>query len=241
MRLTKSAVTRGLVLLEPDDSGVLETVRVVATVVLARCTRCGSRRRVLPCDALPHKTFGMPAIEQQVARYSRGDRSLRQVAWRQLGERTPSHTTLHAWTEGLGAWSLGRAGGEVPDADPFAAVLEETRRRWPARATAMDLDVWVDPRRYRSQPRRERLAAVVRVLATARSVAGAAAGSPLCTWRRRCLEFGLSSPIAFRTGISDTPIEHRDRRSVPSSRPTSPREGHRCQTRSRSPPGATSR
>ena len=39
---------------------------------------------------------------------------MRQVAWVQLyGERTPEHTTLHGWTEGLGAWWLGRTIGEV--------------------------------------------------------------------------------------------------------------------------------
>lgn len=110
MRLTGSTVSRGLVLLEPDESDVLVTVRVDATIALARCDRCKTRCRVLPCDALPGKTYGLAVIEQEIQEYSRGGQSLRQVAWRQLGERTPAHTTLHGWTEGLGAH--GRPGGE---------------------------------------------------------------------------------------------------------------------------------
>ena len=96
-------MARPLVLLEPDDHGVLVTVSLPATIALARCTQCGARPRVLPCDALPRKTYGLAVIEHEMSKYGRGDRSLRDVAWTQLGDRTPAHTTLHAWTEGFGA------------------------------------------------------------------------------------------------------------------------------------------
>ena len=86
MKLTGSTVSRGLVLLEPDESGVQVMVKVAATIAMARCDRCGTRCRVLPCDALPRKTFGLAVIEHEVSAYGRGDQSLRQVAWRQLGD-----------------------------------------------------------------------------------------------------------------------------------------------------------
>ena len=86
MKLTRSTVDRGLVLLEPDQHGELETVPLDATVAIARCRRCKARPRVLPCDALPRKTYGLAVIEHEVSGYSGGGRSLRQVAWGQLGE-----------------------------------------------------------------------------------------------------------------------------------------------------------
>ena len=55
-------VGRGLVLLEADQHGVLETVPLDATVAIARCPRCKTRPRVLPCDALPRKTYGLAVI-----------------------------------------------------------------------------------------------------------------------------------------------------------------------------------
>ncbi|PIE25616.1 MAG: hypothetical protein CSA62_00770 [Planctomycetota bacterium] len=65
---------------------------------------------LLPGDALPHKTFGAAVIELVMAEYSEGQRSLRHVAWTQLGERTFAHTSLHGWTEGFGLYALGRDG-----------------------------------------------------------------------------------------------------------------------------------
>ena len=67
MDLTGSSVKRGLVLLEPDRHGVLTMALLSATVGIARCRRCGTRRRVLPCDVLPRKTYGLAAIEHEVA------------------------------------------------------------------------------------------------------------------------------------------------------------------------------
>jgi hypothetical protein len=197
---------------------------------------------VLPSDVLPRKTYAAPAIELGCAAYGAGDRSLRAVAWSLLGERTPAHTTLHAWTEGLGAYALGRQTGEVPGADPFSAVLAETRRRWPTVGAVVEQEISVDPRRYRSEARRERLAAMKRVLLVASATPAGGPDHSLSSWRRLALapSFGLTSPLAFRTGLSCTSIEHGDRaRTARSRRPD--REGSSCQTRTRSPPGDMSR
>ena len=95
-------------------------------IVLVRCPICKSRYRLLPADILPHSNFTqLPVIELcGMPLQPRRDLSLRQVAWVQLyGERTPEHTTLHGWSEGLGAWWLGRTIGEVAFSVPATRIL----------------------------------------------------------------------------------------------------------------------
>lgn len=239
MVLTGSTVERGLVLLEPDASDVLQTVRLGARIALARCGRCGIRCRVLPCDAQPRKTYGLAVIEHQVSAYSRGDRSLRQVAWSQLGERTPSHTTLHGWTEGLGAHALGRLGGEAGGA-PMGRLLAEAEPRVPEIAVVLRSSPTPDPRRYRTEPRRERLAAVMRAMTLVASIAGCPHPHAMAECRRVSLAWSNVSALEFRSRILRTAIEHRDRSPPPRSRPSSPRSRGRCPTRTRSPPDASS-
>jgi hypothetical protein len=124
-----------LVLLERDESGELVMIREVATVAIGRCWRCKKRVRVLPCDVLPHKTYSSDVIEHLVAEYAQGNRSLRQVAWEQLGERELAHTTLHGWTEGLGAHALGRPGGDGGGA-PISHLVAIAESRAPGVAAA---------------------------------------------------------------------------------------------------------
>jgi len=239
MELTGSTVTRGLVLLEPDDSGELEMVRLDASVAIARCVRCKTRRRVLPCDALPRKTFGLAAVGRVISEYSRGDRSLRQVAWGQLGERTPAHTTLHGWTEGLGAHVLERPAAQQ-DGVPFGRVLADAESREPGIRAIVSAEHWVDERRFRSEDRRERLAAVAMCLAIAVLVTGQRAPDSLIELRRLVLG-SASCALDFPSRFSCTPIEQAARSAAARSR-ANPRRGRdRCPTRTRSPPGASSR
>jgi len=240
MRLTGSTVSRGLVLLEPDESGVLVMVRVDATIVLARCKRCGTRCRVLPCDALPRKSYGLAVIEHEVSAYGRGDQSLRQVAWRQLGERTPAHTTLHGWTEGLGAHALGRPGGDLGGA-PMSRLIAEAEPRVPAIVDALLTAPVPDPRRYRSEERRERLAAVMLAMTLMALIASRAHPHAMAECRRLSLSWSCVSVLEFPSRILGTAIEHRDRSEPARSRPSSPRTRDRCPTRTRSPPDASSR
>jgi hypothetical protein len=203
---------RVVFLLEQDAYGVYRVVRVEAVLVLASCGRCGGRFRVLPCDILPRKLYGLPVIEALVAEYAEGDKSLREVAWGLAGERTAAHTTLHAWGEGLGAHALGRGLGEVCGGPRHATLEAETQARLPATRDIQAPEV--DARRYRSEARRERLAAGQRLLLMAMSATEASSPFALVGWCARALSWkrsapvlSFTSPILFRTGLSSTGLE----------------------------------
>jgi len=208
---------------------------------LARCPSCKRRFRVLPSDVLARKTYSIGAIEHLVAQYAAGGRSLRRVAWETLGERVPAHTTLHAWTEGLGAHALGLAGGEVAGGSPVSRLLAETESRVPVIARLRALDYEVDPRRYRSPERRERLSANKRTLAIAQAATGLSSPFAFARWRELALRWSNTCALEFRTGISSTAIEQgscagRGRSRAPPTKGTDP-----CRTPTRSPPGASNR
>ena len=227
-------------LLERDTSGVLEMVAVVAVVAICRCGRCKARFRVLPSDVLPRKTYGLAVIEHEVSKYAQGQLSLRQVAWGQLGNRNPAHTTLHGWTEGLGAHALGRPGGEAGGA-PMSRFEAEAESHVPETTAAMRVDVQPDPRRHRSEPRRDRLVAVIRTMAMVTAVAGVPHPHASAECRRLTLGWSHSSVLVFPSRLSRTAFEHRDRSESPRSRSSPGRSRDRCPTRTRSPPGASNR
>ena len=131
LELTNSTVSRTAFIVEKDDYGIDTVVERKVKIALVRCPLCKSRYRVLPADILPFKLYSVPVIELAVCLYNRGALSLRQVAWVQLyGERTPEHTTLHGWTEGLGAWCLSRTVGEVAFSVPATRILAELEIRF---------------------------------------------------------------------------------------------------------------
>jgi hypothetical protein len=233
-------VVRGVILLEPDAFGELETVAVSADIALARCRRCRRRFRVLPCEVLPRKRYALAVIAEQVASYASGHRSLRSVAWDLLGEQTPAHTTLHGWTEGLGAHALGRPGAEVGGV-PFSRWWAESESRVPLVRAVMDAEVWVDERRYRSEARRERLEAVAKVLAMAGRVTGPPARDRLTECRRLALVWSGSCVLVFPSRFSCTAFEQGPRPERSRSPGAQEASRDRCRTPTRSPPGASSR
>jgi len=238
--LSASTVSRGVILLERDEAGELHTVEVEADIALARCPCCGRRPRVLPYDVLPYKRYALAVIAEQVATYATWSSSLRTVAWNLLGERTPSHTTLHGWTEGLGAHVLGLPGGEAGGL-PFSRFLAEAQARVAQVGAVHAAEFWVDERRYRSEARRERLAGVASVLAVAQIVTGLPAAEALAPCRRLILVWSGACVLVFPSRFSCTAIEQR---SGPDRRPSRPHHRtsrDRCPTRTRSPPGASSR
>ncbi len=245
LALSTTVVVRALIVLQRDRHGELRTVELTIRVALARCSSCKGRWRVLPSDVLPHKLYGLCVIEVECTAYSRGGESLRDVAWSlRSGERTPAHTTLHAWTEGMGSWALGFEPGRVPGTEPVGALLAETRRRWPGEVeTILSQRAPIDPRRYRSEERRERLVAVTHLLAIAAAIAEPDDDRPLCSWfgLAQAPVFGLLLPASFRTGLSCTPFGLGDPEIRDALGPTSLRRGPPCPTNTRSPPGATSR
>lgn len=225
-----SRVARGLVRLERDAESVLQATRSRVLVMLAQCQDCGHRPRVLPSDVLPHKTYGLPVIERVSSEYLRGDKSLREVAWGLRGVDL-QHTTLHGWTEGLGAHALGRDDGR---GEPYSAAQRETKDRWPTMAPRSAPRI--DARRYRSEPRRERLVAVAMVILFAAVIPVIAKATPLTDWRRLLLGFGLSWPLLFRSDHRLTRIEHvisrhREDRAAWNQNRTDPDPNH-----TRSPP-----
>jgi hypothetical protein len=234
--LSRSRARRGLVWLEQDTYGQKEAVDERAIVAMARCQDCGHRCRVLPSDVLPGKTYALSVIEHLAARYVAGDGSLRRVAWSLLGERTPQHTTLHAWTEGLGAHVLGR---DATRGEPHSAMVAETAVRWPSMVSVTTPSI--DPRRYRSEPRHERLSAVATLMQMARAIPDIAAATPLADWRRLAIGLGVSSPLSFRTGCSCTPIEQVPSAAARSCAPCPSKRSNLPPSRTRSPPGASSR
>lgn len=214
----KTTVVRVAFLLEQDAYGEWVVNRVEAVLAQVCCAGCGGRFRVLPTDILPRKHFGLAVIEHLVAAYAEGGKGLRPVAWSLAGERTPAHTSLHGWTEGLGAHALGREAGEVAGGTPHSALAAETQARMPgARDVAPPV---VDERRTRSAGRRERLAAVARLLVVAGVATGASTPGALAAWCALALGWGLTSPLLFRSGLSRTRLEQVRARHRARSPPT---------------------
>jgi len=232
--LGEGRVTRGIVWLERDTYGQLTTRPEQLILALAHCDE-GHRIRVLPNDVPMRKHYALPVIEHEVSQYNDGTSSLREVAWLLLGERTPQHTTLHGWTEGLGAHVLGR---EALDGEPHSAMVAVTLARWPSVATSAPGPI--DPRRYRSEPRRERLLAVSTLLAMA-AVIPISSSSRLAEWRRLAISFGISSPLSFRSGRLCTAIEQVGSPATRSCRACPNKDRRSSFRRTRSPPGDSNR
>jgi hypothetical protein len=237
LELTNSTVSRTAFILEKDEYGIDTVVERKVKIALGRCPICKCRCRVLPADILPYKLYSLPVIELAVSLYNRGDLSLRQVAWDQLyGERTPEHTTLHGWTEGLGAYWLGRTVGEVTFSVPATRILAELELRFSQMKSLHSIPVWINPQRYRSQGRLERLEACKRleIIGTMLDVKNP---WKFCELNRLIVSWGNSFGLGFRTGICCTPIEHIDSTDMGSWLQISTKETLPCPIHGRSPPG----
>jgi hypothetical protein len=234
--LTNTTVDRTAFLLEQDDEGTDTVVERKIAIVLAKCPVCKGRCRVLPADILPYKRYSLPVIGSSMSLYNQGDLSLRQVAWERLyGERTPDHATLHGWTEGFGAWCLGRPTGEVAYSVPATRVVAELQIHYPQIGSLPSIPVRIDPRRYRSQGRKERLEACKRFDIVGAAIEGRTA-CRLFEINRLIVDWGGSFGLGFRTGISSTAIEHINSKDVPTWLQTVPKEPLPCPIHGRSPP-----
>jgi hypothetical protein len=237
LELTRSTVDRTVFILEKDDYGIDTVVEATVKIVLVRCPLCKSRYRLLPADILPRKLYTLPVIELAVSLYNRGDLSLRQVAWAQLyGEHTPVHTTLHGWTEGLGAWWLGRTVGEVGFSVPATRIVAELELRFPQVKSWHSIPVWISPERYRSPGRLERLKACKRfeIIGTKLELKN--------TWKfvelnRLIINWGNWFGLGFKTAIGCTPIEHPVFTDMRLWLKIANKEPLSCPTHGRSPPG----
>jgi hypothetical protein len=241
------------VLLFRDGSGQQTAARRTLSIALARCRACKGRFRVLPADVLPHKRYGLAVIVSLTSAHVEANKPLRHVAWTTHLGQTPVHSTLHAWTEGLGAFVLGRAFGSMPRAYPFQAIMAATTARWSTLASVEFEDSPIDPLRYRTPARCERLGAAGKLLTIARAVIAVAlpellgGQTPLCEWRKLTTDLGLPAPFGFRAGltfhgeITCTPFERRIDRDRESPQLVQQTGDFLCETRTRSPPSASSR
>jgi len=270
--LTATEVERGAIFLERDAQGVAVLVAMRILIALGRCEFCKARVRLLPSDVLPHKQYTAPVIEAALVRYCGAreapyPQSLRGVAYSFLGEspRTPSHVTVHGWSEGLGAFASGRRVGELPGAVPVSWLLSttempplrpelkaarlaskpvrvpETRYEPPRKAE----DGKVDPEDARkSEARKERLEKLFEFLGYLLVVvSGNPADGGFSHWTRLVLESGQELPwqFRFRSALGCTGSEHSISRGSQDCRCRQRKERHRCQNRERSPPGGTNR
>ena len=223
-------------MLEKDDYDIDTVVKATVKIVLVRCPMCKSRYRLLPADILAHKLYTLPVIELSVSLYNRGDLSLRQVVWDQLyGERTPEHTTLHGWSEGLGAWWQGRTIGEVAFSLPATRIQAELEMRFSQVKSLHSIPVWINPQRYRSQGRCERLWACKRfeIIGT---ILEAKNTRKWCGLNRLIVSWGNWFGLGFKTGIGCMASEHIDARNVRSWGQIFPKESLLCPIHGRSPP-----
>lgn len=234
--LTNSTVDRTAFMLEKDDYDIDTVVEATVKIILVKCPLCKSRYRLLPADILPRKLYTLPVIEVSATLYNLGDLSLRDVTWERLyGERTPAHTTLHGWTEGLGAWWLGRTIGEAAYCVPSGRVRGELEIRYPQVGSLHSKPICINPQRYRSQGRRERLEACKQFEIVC-SLVPSQNGCNFVELNRLIVSWGNSFGLGFKTGICCTPIEHIDSKDMRSWRQMTPKECLSCPIPGRSPP-----
>lgn len=210
------------------------SVEEVVSIALARCPNCKGRFRVLPCDILPRKKYSFTLIVHLVGEYDQGDKGLRAVVYGLLG-CSPAHSTLHGWTEGLGAYVRGRLDGESPGGLPWGVVLEETARHVRGVRRETQRRRTVNARRYRSEERRLRLVAVAMFLAIGNLVGG------VVEWHARIVKWLKGRPLAFRSARRCTAIEHLGADSSLRSGQNRSKRRKRWPIVGRSPPGDASR
>ncbi len=235
LELTQTTVDRIALMLEKDGHGIDTVVKNQIKIALAKCPICKGRFRILPADILPYKHYTLPVIENGVRLYNPGHLSLRGVAWDGFyGERTPVHATIHGWTEGLGAYWSGRCFGEVEYALPASRIMAELETRLSSVGPLHSIPAVVNPTRYLSQTRLERLEACQRL----ETICEILNVGSFCEFNRLIINWGNSFGFCFRSAIRSTAFERIDSRNVISfSQQQSKEEEMICQIRGRSPPG----
>ncbi len=168
LRLTPWFVNRHAVLFDETHTSVYQE----APVPLAKCKFCKTRRRVLPFEILPGKTYGLPVIEKSCNLYGITSDGLRNTV-KKIPGVAPHYSTLHGWIGAIGERALDRVKlcndratvGE-PSLPPTSALVAET-----AQKKAPDLiDYWhkinlhIPSWKYKSPFRLERIEACLKLL-----------------------------------------------------------------------------
>ena len=120
----------------------------------------------------------------------------------------------------------------------------ETESRFPSVADARREEACVDTRRYHSEERRERLAAMAPILdivSSSRVTERVAFTESLTGWRVLLVAWATPCGLVFRSGIDCTAIEQVGDLERRRSGPQQQRSPEPWQTPTRSPPGDSSR
>jgi hypothetical protein len=136
----------------------------------------------------------------------------------------------------LGAWWLGRAIAEVAFSVPATRVLAELQIRFAQTSSLHSIPIGINPQRYRSQARCERLQACKRFEITS-TILGVKTPYKFCELNRLIISWGNWFGLGFKTGICCTAIELIDSTDVQSWRKIFTKEPLSCPTHGRSPPG----
>ena len=103
--------------------------------------------------------------------------------------------------------ALGRRSGEVPGGAPMSRVWVETESRFPSVADARPEEAIVDTRRYHSEERRERLAAmapILHIVSSSRVTERVTFTESLTGWRVLLVAWATPCGLVFRSGIDCT-------------------------------------
>lgn len=239
-RFLPKPVERGWVDLVKDDFDAFVAIALTILLAVVVCEKCSRKTRLIPCDVIARKRYSVRVIAYLTLLYSGWQEGLRKIVVSVYGE-SPSFTTLHEWTKGLGAHALGRD-LDAALSDPYSAVLAESTKRAPSIKTAASAaPPFVDERRYRSPAQRERLAEMAKLLSIAATYAPNVECS-LLSWREHTLRFDLRAPFAFRTGLLKPAIGHRTSKKPHDPPSNTPSRGASCEIpapTARSPPSAS--
>lgn len=141
-------------------------------VPLAKCDICKTRRRVLPVEILPYKTYSLPLMETTCNLYRLESDGLRSTV-RKIPGISPHYTTLHGWIGGIGEKALDRvrlcnerAMICEPFLPPSSALLAETAKKKKPDLISQwyRLDIPIPSFKYKSPFRREVVEACFKLL-----------------------------------------------------------------------------
>jgi hypothetical protein len=130
-------------------------------VPLAKCKFCKTRRRVLPVEIFPFKTFGLPVIETICRHYTNTSDGLRNTV-KTIPGVAPHFSTLHGWIGAMGERALDR----IRYCPPTSALIAETASRKDPELTRYwnkivpSIASW----KYKSQFRKERVISCFKLL-----------------------------------------------------------------------------
>lgn len=205
---------RGAVLL--DSSGV--SYNKSLSIPLARCTTCKTKRRVLPLEILPYKTYGIAIIELSLRYYGFHISDTLRFTTATIKHHfglSPDHSTLWRWSVGLGEKIASREPYILSNyAPPSSAILAQTTRsRGSCDAGDLFLDLisaaqlYLVQFKYRSERRFDQLLAVVRLLILAQQIFGKTASSTLLLWNQLLLGDFFVPVWDFPCQIKETTLQ----------------------------------